>query len=165
MKPSSELRILCLAVIQEQPQDTLKRYQVMTKINHLVEDLQPPYSPGAVYHDLKSAATNKLIKVDHNSQVSITPEGLSLLHYELIETPLPRALSSVLTRILATLLLRDQSKRETSLRKLQIEMIKNSQFMTNTERSTEAKKASLDIWTHSIGQSLRKAVQALVAQI
>lgn len=165
MKPLSDLRLISLAVIQEKPQASLTRYQVMSKINHILHDLQPPYSPGAVYHDLKLAAADRLIIINHNAHVTITPEGLRLLHYELMETPMPVPLFSILTRILATLLLYDQAFRAKALQKLQIEMIKYSQNTANSERQPYGNNVSPDTWTLYLSETLRKSIQSFVAQI
>jgi DNA-binding PadR family transcriptional regulator len=137
----------------------------MTKINHFIQDIIPPYSPGAVYHELKLLEKANMIKINQSGLITITPQGLDLLHYDLLERPLPKPLFSRLVKILALLSLADSTKRATGLHKIQIEMIKNSHLLPKNERAAVDKNAETINELPLMRQSLQKAILSFIAQI
>lgn len=165
MKTPSDLRILALAVLQRSPKLCTSRYIVMTKINHIIQDILPPYSPGAIYHELKLLEKENMIEINHNKPITITAQGIQLLHYNLLESPLPDALLSRLVKILALVLLADSTKKRTGLRKIQIEMIKNSHNLAKYERSADDENPETTNELSLMSQGLQKAVLSFIAQI
>lgn len=142
----------------------LSRYQVMTNINHLTAGLLPPYSPGAVYREIQLMHTNNLIVFDQSDQILPSPAGTTLLHYELLEIPLPDSIPALLTRILATLMLSDTVKKATAIRKLQIEMIKTNHFDPEFEPSMAANNMSPKNEIMVLSQDLRRTILSFVAR-
>lgn len=165
MKNPSDLRLLALAVLQHRPKATLSRYQIMTNINHIIGYILPPYSPGAVYHELKLLEKEQMINFNQELRVTIAEHGLDYLHHSLLETPLPAPLLSRLARILAALLLSDESKKATVLRKVQIEMIKNNQLLPKNKRRAKTKEDETENELSFLGYSLNQSVSAFIAQL
>jgi DNA-binding PadR family transcriptional regulator len=137
----------------------------MTNINQIIQDILPPYSPGAIYYELKLLQRDGLIKINQNKSIEITAEGLDFLHSQLLEHPLPPPLLSRLVRILALLLLSDEAKRSTGLRKIQIEMIKNNHYLPKNEQSDYTKRRELKNKLLIMSEHLHKAVLSFIAQI
>lgn len=165
MKTPSDLRLLALAILQQSPTEPKTRYQVMIEINQIISEILPPYSPGAVYHELKLLKRSKMIDIDHTSRVVITEPGLNLLHQSLLETPTPRPLLSLLVRVLTLLLLNNKTQKEKGLHKLQVEMIKFNQEAAVNERWSSDDKLSPITKLLQLGLSMRKAISAFVAQL
>ncbi len=163
MKAASDLRLLALAVIQHNPGANLTRYQVMTKINHLISEITPPYSPGAVYHELKLLQREKMIIIDHISKVSITEPGTIFLRETLLSAPIPSPLLSSLIRIAATLMLNNETDKLEGLKKCQIELIKYSQISASSERRKQYKYDSPIIELTQLVFAIRKSVSSFVA--
>jgi hypothetical protein len=106
-----------------------------------------------------------MIKINQSGLITITPQGLDLLHYDLLERPLPKPLFSRLVKILALLSLADSTKRATGLHKIQIEMIKNSHLLPKNERAAVDKNTETINELPLMRQSLQKAILSFIAQI
>jgi DNA-binding PadR family transcriptional regulator len=165
MKPASDLRLLTLCVLQRQAATNLTRYQVMTNINQIISEILPPYSPGAVYHELRLLQRDKMVTINHNAFVNITELGKEFLHRTLLETPTPAPLLSLVMRVLAILLIENNQIRETGVHKLQIELIKYNQKNQTTRQIMSDIKLSPKSELCELTRHLKKTITSFVAQL
>lgn len=164
MKPMHTLRLLALSNLQQQPTQNLTRYDLMTKINHAYSLLDSPYSPGAVYHEIKKLSSEKLIKIDP-SGAQILPAGLQAFHTEITQGVLPKALTPLLARCFAIHSVAEARIREIGLKRLSIELINNNHISTDFEHGSDSSYLPIDFWRQFIGESSKKLILGFVAKI
>lgn len=158
------MRLLLLAHLQIKTGPKINtRYQLMTIINQVIEVLDAPYSPGAVYHEIKKLQLEKLIDFNHNFRLTIL--GEQLLHTELTQTPPPEGLVPLLVRCHVISILTNTNVKETSAKKLVVKMIEHNHIKRKNDSLPSDNISSLNIWRHNISEQTRKLVLHFLAEI
>ncbi len=164
MKPYSNLRLLLLAHLQMKTElriDT--RYQLMTITNQVMEILDTPYSPGAVYHETRKLQHEKLIEI--NQSFVITTLGEQSLHNELTQSPSPEGLVPLLVRCYVIAILTNTDTKKIAAKKLAIKMIDFNHVDKQNDSKQSDDLLALNLWRQNVSALVKKSVSQLLTEI
>ena len=127
-EPLSSL-ILAILAGRKKP---ITRYEVMTIVNQATTFVSHPYSPGAVYHQIKQLEAAKMIKFNQKSP-EVTPSGRIEIRQRLLSASRPGSIFETVAHLLCLSLVNDSDIRKEGMQRLRVEMIKNNQFEEDSD--------------------------------
>jgi hypothetical protein len=135
----------------------ISRYEIMLRVNKIVSIVEPPYSPGSIYHAAKLLQAAEMTEINHD-YVSLMPEGRKKLAMTLL-APLPDlSATTLLYRALCVGRNPDAEIRAKVKKLLQIEMININQMHEAYANIQDADLLSLNSCRKEIGNAVQRIV-------
>jgi len=133
----------------------ISRYEIMQRVNEIVSIVEPPYSPGSIYHAAKLLGDKNWIKIDHD-YVSLMQTGHQELNKALL-APLPDlSIVTILYRALCIGHSQDAEVRSKGKKLLQIEMINVNQFIEKSTNLSDNSKLALNTCRKELSVALQR---------